>query len=146
MAWGVKPVAIEVFTDASWADLDDRSSVTGGLCIFLHEALVIYYSRRQRSITTPSSEAEYVAIAAGVKSLRWLRQLLDEVKENVPKATIYTASTVCPRWVIKKMVSGHLSTLIVVLQFVHRTETCYYGEIFATVNALPTPPSILRAY
>ncbi|KAJ8900970.1 hypothetical protein NDN08_000267 [Rhodosorus marinus] len=79
LSLGNKPhkTEVAVYADASWAESEDRKSGTG-VCIYLHGALVIYYSRRQRPIATSSSEAEYVATAEGVKSLRWLQQLLVE--------------------------------------------------------------------
>jgi len=41
----------------------------------------------------------YVAVGEGVKSLSWLQQLVTEEIEIAPRATVYTDSTICFRWV-----------------------------------------------
>jgi hypothetical protein len=67
------------FTDADWAsDPVDRYS-TSGYVFILGGAAVSWTSKRQKSIATSSTEAEYMALALGTKEAIWLRRLLHEL-------------------------------------------------------------------
>ena len=52
-----------VYADASWSD---KFSTSGGM-IFLHNALIVWYSRLQRTISHSSAEAEYIAASLAAR-------------------------------------------------------------------------------
>ena len=79
---------IEVYVDAAYAkDQDDRHSHTG-ICIFYYGCLVHWISRKQKSVTLSSCEAEYVALTDAAKETIHLRRILNfldkDFDPNVP--------------------------------------------------------------
>ncbi|XP_015932876.1 uncharacterized mitochondrial protein AtMg00810-like [Arachis duranensis] len=67
---------IFAFADSDWgSDVDDRCS-TSGSCVFLGSNIVAWSSRKQRSVSRSSVEAEFWSIAAVETDIRWLQNLL----------------------------------------------------------------------
>jgi len=65
------------FVDASWAsDLDTRRSTTGYV-FFLNGSVVSWKSKRQPTVATSSTEAEYMALYSATQEAVWLRLLLN---------------------------------------------------------------------
>lgn len=68
------------YCDSDWAgDEDDRRS-TSGYILLAAEAAVSWRSRRQNTVATSSTEAEYVSCAGTSKETLWVRQLLAELQ------------------------------------------------------------------
>ena len=68
-------ISLEVFADADYVfKAIDRRSVSGGL-IMCGGGSVCWFSRTQKCVTLPTSEAEYVALGDAVKELLFLRQV-----------------------------------------------------------------------
>ena len=67
------------FPDASFAsDKDNRHSITG-FVIYFCGAPISWKSKIQRSVTTSSTESEYIAIADVVKEIMYIRNLLRSI-------------------------------------------------------------------
>ena len=91
----VRPILV-AYSDANWAESDDRISTSGMVIRLIDESEldddssfgdVIYYStKRQDNITLSSTEAEYVAACTCSLEVVWLRRLLDQLgfKQNKP--------------------------------------------------------------
>ena len=63
-------------SDADWAsDEKDRKSVSGYSFFFLH-SLVSWSSRKQRIVSTSSTESEYYALTNAIKEAIWLKLFL----------------------------------------------------------------------
>uniref|UniRef100_A0AAV1V3K5 Integrase catalytic domain-containing protein n=1 Tax=Peronospora matthiolae TaxID=2874970 RepID=A0AAV1V3K5_9STRA len=84
------------FADASWAsDLDSRRSTTGYV-FFLHGNVVSWKWKRQPTVATSSTEAEYIALYAAAQEAVWLRLLLSDIGVEVGAATtIYEDNQGC---------------------------------------------------
>ena len=68
-------VGLEVFVDSDFASrATDRRSVSGGV-VMCAGACVSFFSRTQKSVTLPSAEEEYVAMAEGFKEAVFLRYI-----------------------------------------------------------------------
>ena len=66
-------VDLELYMDSDIASRDtNRRSVSGGV-VMCAGACVSFVSRAQKIVTLPSTEAEYVALAAGIKETIFLR-------------------------------------------------------------------------
>lgn len=79
---------IEIFSDADWAsDIDDRHSYSG-MIVLLNGNPITWKSNKQKSISTSTMEAEYVALEVAVKEVMWLNMIFDELAHktnlNVP--------------------------------------------------------------
>lgn len=67
---------LEGYVDADFAhDINTRRSTTG-YGLFLFGNIVSWSSRKQSLIAQSSTEAEYVALAACLNEVKWLRNLL----------------------------------------------------------------------
>lgn len=68
------------YADADWAsDTTDRKSVSGFI-FKVFGCTVSWSSRKQQTVATSSSEAEYVALSSAVSEAIWLRGLLQDLK------------------------------------------------------------------
>lgn len=67
------------YADSNYAgDLEDKKSIIG-YCFFIGGAIVTWCSKRQRTVSTSTSEAEYVAVSQGTREGMWIRQFLNEL-------------------------------------------------------------------
>ena len=63
-------------SDADWAsDEKDRKSISG-YCFFFLNSLVSWSSRKQRTVSTSSTESEYYALTNTIKEAIWIRLFL----------------------------------------------------------------------
>ena len=70
---------VEGYVDSDYAgDRTDRKSTYGSVFMLLGGPLA-WYSRKQRSVSTSTTEAEYVALCYGSKEAMWFRELLKEL-------------------------------------------------------------------
>ncbi|OIT18727.1 retrovirus-related pol polyprotein from transposon tnt 1-94, partial [Nicotiana attenuata] len=67
------------YSNSDWGgDTDDRKSTTG-FTIFLGSHLISWASRKQKSVSRSSTEAEYRALAAATSEITWIELLLREI-------------------------------------------------------------------
>ena len=77
------------FADANFAPIGDRKSQSGGVFQF-SGSTISWYSKKQPTVSTSTTEAEYVALARAVKETLFLQQLLNELDVQVDlPTTIY---------------------------------------------------------
>ena len=67
------------YSDADWAtDVENRKSVSGG--IITHNGnIVSWFSKKQELTAMSTMEAEYIALAAATKDVKWYRNWIQEV-------------------------------------------------------------------
>lgn len=84
------------YADANWAgDLDTRRSTTGYI-FFLNGSAVSWNSKRQPTVATSSTEAEYMSLYSATQEATWFRSLLKDMKYSVDSATtIYQDNQAC---------------------------------------------------
>ena len=70
------PLGVVGYADSSYAgDPEERKSVTG-YCFFLGGGIIAWCSKRQRTVSTSTSEAEYVAMSHGAREGVWICRFL----------------------------------------------------------------------
>jgi hypothetical protein len=67
------------FTDSDYGECKETRRSTSG-CLVLYNGDIIHWSsRRQKIVTTSTTEAEYIALGEAVKEIQWCRNWLSEV-------------------------------------------------------------------
>ncbi|CAM9465877.1 unnamed protein product, partial [Heterosigma akashiwo] len=87
------------YCDADFVnDRLDGKSVTGYI-IFLGDSPIVWTSRLQKSVSTSTTEAEYLALGECTKDVMWLRYLLSELgaKQILP-TDINEDNQACISW------------------------------------------------
>nr|GEY32662.1 uncharacterized mitochondrial protein AtMg00810-like [Tanacetum cinerariifolium] len=69
-------VALTAFTDADHAGCQDTRRSTSGSVQFLGERLISWSSKRQKSATISSTEAEYITLSGCCAQILWMRSQL----------------------------------------------------------------------
>lgn len=84
------------FVDADWAgDEIDRKSTTGYL-FKLYNNTISWNSKRQHSVATSSTEAEYMTLFEAAREACWLRSILTDLKLELQNPiTIYEDNNGC---------------------------------------------------
>ena len=76
---------ISAFADSDWARCPDtRRSVTG-FCILIGSSLVCWKSKKQKTVSRSSTEAEYRALASLSCELQWLQYILQDFQIQLPQ-------------------------------------------------------------
>ena len=72
-------LCVSVFSDADWAgDVDDRRS-TSGYVVRIGNSSVIWSTKKQKTVSLSSAEAEYMAFALATQEVKWVHQFLSEM-------------------------------------------------------------------
>ena len=79
---------IVAYSEADWAGIPNTRRSTSDYTVFLGDTLISWSSKCQATVCRSSAEAEYRVVANIVAECCWLRQLLGELRIDVPKATV----------------------------------------------------------
>ena len=81
------------YSDADYAgSLLDRKS-TSGTCQFLGTRLISWFSKKQNSIATSTTEAEYIAAGCCATQILWIQQQLKDYGLDEKKTPIFCDNT-----------------------------------------------------
>ena len=76
------------YTDSNFTgDISERKS-TMGYCFFLVRGVISWCSKKQCTISTSTTEAEYIIIGHAARQAVWLRRFLIELPMDQPPAFI----------------------------------------------------------
>lgn len=74
------PFGLIGYADSSYADdPKDRKSVME-YCFFIHGTLVSWCSKKQRTVSTSITEAEYIALGQAAHESLWIRRFINELR------------------------------------------------------------------
>ncbi|XP_019100777.1 PREDICTED: uncharacterized protein LOC109132822 [Camelina sativa] len=83
-------IALHAFSDADWRGNKDDYTSTGAYIIYLGTHPVAWSSKKQKSVSRSSTEAEYRAVADTASELCWVVSLLHELGlKSVTQPVIY---------------------------------------------------------
>ena len=72
-------MSVQGYSDSDWAgDREDRKS-TSGYIFVLNNGPISWCSKRQKTVTLSSTEAEYMALTLAAKETIWIRLLMTEL-------------------------------------------------------------------
>ena len=73
------------YVDSNWGgdDEKDRKSTTGYLFKLFEQCVICWSTKRQTSVATSSTEAEYMALYEAVREALWLKSLATSIKINI---------------------------------------------------------------
>lgn len=74
-----EPGSLKAYSDASWGNAENGRSFSGG-AIFLGKSLVLWKSKKQRSVGNSTCEVELFAFAEIIKDVIWYQNVLTELK------------------------------------------------------------------
>lgn len=80
------------YEDTSYAGDSENGQSVMGYCYFLNRAIVSWYSKKQRTISTSTTKAKYIALGHVACEAVWLRCFLNElqiVTQPVESVTLY---------------------------------------------------------
>ena len=85
-----KEPRLVVYSDSDFASDKVDSKSTCGFVVTLNGCTVSWHTSKQRSVSTSTVEAEYVAASKAVKEIIWLNYLLEEVLgyDKIPKSLL----------------------------------------------------------
>ena len=76
---GSKHLKLSAYSDADWAgNKEDRKSISGFLAT-INGAAISWSSKKQTSVATSSTEAEYMALSGAVKEIIWIQRMFKEL-------------------------------------------------------------------
>lgn len=81
------PIQLIGFTDADYANCPDTRKSISGYCFSLGSGMVSWATRKQKTVSLSSCEAEYIAAAEACKECTWLRSLLEALGLCQPSPT-----------------------------------------------------------
>lgn len=79
---------LQALSDTDWArDIADRRS-TSGMDIFMGPNIISWCSRKQKSVSCSSSEADYRVLADATSEIIWVQSLLTELQFSSPRPPV----------------------------------------------------------
>lgn len=77
-------INLSAYSDADWSSCQFSSRSLSAYAVFLGHNLVSWKTKKQRSVSKSSAEAEYRSMSATASELVWLQGLLEDLHVTVP--------------------------------------------------------------
>jgi hypothetical protein len=84
-----RKIEFKLFTDADYANDPVDRKIISGYVTMLDGSVINYASRKQGPNAQSTTEAEYIAVAEGIKVLQWVSQLCDELGWEYGTPTLF---------------------------------------------------------
>ena len=128
------PYGLIGYADSNFAgDPEDRKSVMG-YCFFLNGAVVSWSSKKQRTVSTSTTEAEYIALGHAAREEVWIKKFVNELELEVTETIMLHGDNEMSIALTKNVESQHCTKHINV-QYHYIRELVNEGEL--TVKWIP---------
>ncbi|KAL9245201.1 hypothetical protein vseg_018879 [Gypsophila vaccaria] len=77
-------LTLSVYSDADWGQCAFTSRSLSGYCVFLGSSLVSWKTKKQRTVSKSSAEAEYRSMSYTTSEIVWMKQLLADLGVSIP--------------------------------------------------------------
>lgn len=84
-----RQIELSLYSDADWGKNEKNRRSVSGAILLLNGSPIIFLSRRQKSVSLSSTEAEYISACEAVKELKWATQLLTELEVDYSQPTLF---------------------------------------------------------
>nr|KYP40332.1 hypothetical protein KK1_038345 [Cajanus cajan] len=81
-------LSLRTFYDSDWGGCPISRKSTTSYCVFLGSSLIFWRTKRQKTISLSSAEAEYRVIIGACCELSWLRSLFKDLEILHSKAAL----------------------------------------------------------
>lgn len=81
-------LTLHAFSDADWAGDTDNYAPTNAYIIYMSSHPISWKSKKQKSVSRSSTEAEYRAIANAASKMRWICNILTELGITLPETQV----------------------------------------------------------
>nr|GEW00288.1 retrotransposon protein, putative, unclassified [Tanacetum cinerariifolium] len=132
------PFDLVAYSDSDYGGAtQDRKSTTGG-CQFLERRLISWQCKKQTIVSTPTTEAEYVAAASGCGQVLWIQNQLLDYGSNFMNTKIHidNNSAIC---IVRNPVY-HSKTKHIEIRH-HFIRDCFEKKLIS-VNHIPTDDNV----
>lgn len=85
---GTSPLRLVGFGDSSYADCPDTRRSSMGYCFSLGSGVISWNSKKQKTVSCSTTEAEYIAMGEATRESLWLRSQLAERGHPSDGATV----------------------------------------------------------
>jgi len=86
---GLSNELLVAYSDSDWGQDHEHRKSTTGYFIMLAQGITSWLSRKQKSVTLSSTEAEYMALSDCSCQLVWTSNLLSEIGFDIPVPYLY---------------------------------------------------------
>eukprot|EP00924_Labyrinthula_sp_SR-Ha-C_P006382 maker-scaffold_57-snap-gene-0.0-mRNA-1 protein AED:0.32 eAED:0.34 QI:0/0/0/1/0/0/2/0/300 len=80
---------VEAFSDASYATLVERHSVSGYI-VKINKTVTLFKTKKQKLVSTSSTETEILGCSLMIKELKWVKINLEFLNIKLSKVTLFT--------------------------------------------------------
>ncbi len=143
-----------LYSDADWGgDLEDRKSRSGSVALY-KGGPVTWKSKKQTVTAGSTAESEYIALSDAVKSLLWIKNILEELGVEVPlPMPVYEDNQACEKLVgtdanirkIKHLELPYHHVRDLVSKNIIEVNHCKTNDMAADMFTKSVGPHILRA-
>ena len=85
---GNGPLNLSTYVDADWAGDPNNRLSTSGAVLYVGKSPIIWYSKRQQCQALSTMEAEYVAMTESLKDISFIKNMLTELKVEIPETPV----------------------------------------------------------